>query len=83
MSSERTLLQKDFDFYLSHKTDLMKDYYGKFIVIKKEKVLGSYKTEDDAIKDMLGKGYKLGDFIVQIVKENDGTSANFVSNVYV
>ena len=83
MSGGKPSLQKDFDFYLSHKKDLMKDYYGKFIVIKEEKILGSYKTEDDAIKDMLSKGYKLGDFIVQIVKENDGTSANFVSNVYV
>ena len=83
MSDGKTSLRKDFDFYLSHKKELMKDYYGKFIVIRKEKVLGGYNTEDDAIRDMQKKGYQLGDFIVQIVKENDGTNASFVSNVYV
>ena len=62
---------------------ILKEYYQKYITIKDEKVIYSYKTEDEAIIDMLKQGYKLGEFIVQLVAINDGSKANFVSNVYV
>ena len=78
-------LKKDFDYYLEHKQTFVKDekYYGKYVVIKNENIIGAYDTENQAIDDMLKKNYKLGEFIVQIVRENDGTSVSCVSNVYV
>ena len=76
-------LKKSFQYYLDNKEDLMKKYYGKYIVIQDEKVLNAYNTEKEAINETIKSGYELGDFIVQVVLENDGTKANFVSNVYV
>lgn len=78
-------LKKNFDFYLKNKKDLVKDekYYGKYIVIKDEKIIDAYKTEDEAINSMLKRGFKMGEFTVQVVRQNDGSSANFISNIYV
>ena len=78
-------LIKNFKYYLNHKEEFIQNskYYQKYITIKDENVVGCYNTEEEAIKDMLKKGYKLGEFIVQLVAINDGTKANFVSNVYV
>lgn len=78
-------LKNDFYYYLENKSRFISDnkYYGKFIVIKNKEVLGVYTTEELAIKDMISKNYKIGEFIIQVVLENDGTKANFVSNVYV
>ena len=76
-------LKKSFEYYLNNKKSLMEKYYGKFIVIKDEKVLDAYDSEKEAIDESIKAGLELGDFIVQVVLENDGTKANFVSNVYV
>lgn len=78
-------LKKSFDYYLNNKAEFIKNpaYYGKYIVIMNEEVLEVYSTELDAINSMKEKGHELGDYVVQIVRENDGTKANFVSNVYV
>jgi hypothetical protein len=76
-------LKKSFDFYLKNKEDFKKKYYGKYLVIKDERILNSYDSENDAIMNTIKAGYKMGEFIVQVVLDNDGTQANFVSNVYV
>jgi hypothetical protein len=76
-------LKKSFAFYLKNKEDLKKKYYGEYLVIKDSEILGHYKSEELAITETTKKGFKLGEFIVQIVLDNDGTQANFVSNVYV
>jgi hypothetical protein len=76
-------LKKSFQYYLNNKQDLMEKYYGKWIVIKDEKIISSYGTEKEAINKTIESGLKMGEFIVQVVLQNDGTQANFVSNVYV
>ena len=76
-------LKKSFQYYLDNKETLLKEYYGKYIVIQDEKILNSYDTEKEAIDKTIASGLKFGEFIVQVVLENDGTEANFVSNVYV
>ena len=78
-------LVKNFKYYLNHKEEFIKnsEYYQKYITIKDETIIGVYKTEDEAIINMLKQGYKVGEFIIQLVAINDGSKANFVSNVYV
>jgi hypothetical protein len=61
------LLEKSFNYYKKHQAELVKKYEGKFVVIVGEKVVGSYDTEGDAIKETL-KTYSLGDFLVQLVE---------------
>jgi hypothetical protein len=42
----------------------VKQYTGKFLVIKDEKVIGAYDSEIDAIKEA-SKHHELGTFLVQ------------------
>ena len=57
-------LAKQFEFYLSHQEELVKEYDGKYIVIKDCKVLGAYASEAEAIRGTT-REHELGTFIVQ------------------
>ena len=58
------LLEKEFKYYIKNQKALVKKYNGKFIVIKNEKVIGSYDDELTAIRET-SKTEKLGTFLVQ------------------
>ncbi|MFC1580009.1 hypothetical protein ACFL4N_03760 [Thermodesulfobacteriota bacterium] len=58
------LLEKEFQYYITHQDDLVGQYNGKFIVIKNEKVLGSYDDEMTAIQETT-KEHELGTFLIQ------------------
>ncbi len=57
-------LEKEFKYYIKNQKDLVKKYNGKFIVIKNEKVIGSYDDEIRAVEET-AKTEKLGTFLVQ------------------
>jgi hypothetical protein len=57
-------LEKEFQYYLDHQQELVKQYNGKFIVIKDEQVIGAYTSESDAIETTV-KAHELGTFLVQ------------------
>jgi hypothetical protein len=42
-------LEKEFQYYLDHQDDLVKSHFGRYVVIKDEKVLGDFGTEVEAI----------------------------------
>ncbi len=63
-------LNKQFKFYLENQDTFVKQYDGKVIVLKNEKVLGAYESELDAVKET-GKRYELGTFLVQRVSKGD------------
>ena len=63
-------LKKEFSFYEKNRKALLKDYEGKFVVIYKEKVVGAYNTQLDAI-EAARKKFPLGKFLVQLVTEKD------------
>lgn len=62
--SEMNPLTKEFQYYLDHQDDLLKKHNGMFVVIKDGRVVGSYKTETEAIKVSM-KTMELGTFLVQ------------------
>lgn len=64
-------LEKEFQYYLDHQTELVEKYNGKFIVIKNQQVLGAFDTEETAIEETI-KQHDLGTFLVQ--KCESGTS---------
>jgi hypothetical protein len=57
-------LEKEFNYYIKNQEELVKKYKGKFIVIKKDKVLGAYKSEIEAVEET-SKIEELGTFLVQ------------------
>ena len=65
-------LADEFNYYLEHQGDLVKQYNGKVIVIKDRKVLGVYGNDIDAVTETQ-KNHELGTFLVQSV--SPGTDA--------
>ena len=57
-------LEKEFNYYLQHQGDLIRQYKGKFIVIKGDAVIGVYESELEAVEET-SKGHELGTFLVQ------------------
>ena len=57
-------LKKEFEYYLEHQDELVKEYAGKYIVIKKQKVIGAYNSDQEAVAETMKK-HKLGTFLVQ------------------
>ncbi|MDE3269977.1 MAG: DUF5678 domain-containing protein [Pseudomonadota bacterium] len=63
-------LNKDYSFYEKNRKALLNDYEGRYIVIYKERVVGAYDTQLDAI-EAARKKFPLGKFLVQLVTEED------------
>jgi len=61
------LLTKEFQYYKDHQKELVEKYKGKYITIKDQKILGTYKTITEAYELTL-KEHKLGTFIIQFVE---------------
>lgn len=75
------MLEKEFQYYLSHQAELVKLYNGKFIVIVGEKVVDAYDNEQIAYFSSL-KNYKPGTFLVQKCESGEESySATFHSRV--
>jgi hypothetical protein len=60
-------LEKEFKYYIENQGALIKEYNGKFIVIKECEVIGAYDSEIEAI-DITMKNHELGTFLVQKVE---------------
>ena len=74
-------LEKEFSFYRDNKKQFLKEYKGKFIVIKGSEIIGVFNEEIEAIEETK-KNYELGTFLVQHVRENDDT-AFFYSRIQI
>ena len=57
-------LEQEFKYYLSHQDELVKQYDGKYLVIKDCEVVGVFDSEIEAIEET-SKKHKLGTFLVQ------------------
>jgi len=58
------MLDKEFNYYRTHQSDLVKKYEGKFIVIKEETVIGVYNTQIEAYTEAK-KNHEVGTFLIQ------------------
>ena len=54
----------DFEYFISIYQDLYNKYGESFIALKNKKILGAFKTVNEAIQALSDK-YKLGTYIVQ------------------
>ena len=58
------MLEKEFQYYLQNQDELVKQYLGKFLVIKDQQVAGVYDTKQKAYDDATEK-FDLGTFLIQ------------------
>ena len=65
-------LKKEFEYYLQHQDELVKQYNGKYIVIKDSVVIGAYASELEAVT-ITSCEHELGTFLIQ--KCEPGTSS--------
>ncbi len=74
-------LEKEFEWYLANQAELVKEYNGKFLVIKNCAVIGSYPNIVTAV-DESTKSHKRGTFLVQKCSAGDQDyTATFRSRV--
>lgn len=59
------MLKDLFQWYLDNQAELVKEYNGKYLVIKDNSVVGVYALEDIALKEATDK-FGLGNFIIQL-----------------
>ena len=65
-------LRDEFDFYLANQDEMVKQYNGKFVVIKDRKVIGVFDDQADAVLDTQKK-HDLGTFLVQKVEPGNAS----------
>ena len=63
---DKNVLKEEFEYYIVHQDELVRQYAGKFIVLKNKKILGAYDSEIEAYQESQ-KGNKLGTFLIQHV----------------
>jgi hypothetical protein len=75
------MLEKEFKYYVDNQKELVKQYNGKFIVIKDEKIIGAYPSEIIAYTETI-KNNELGTFLIQLcMPGKDSYSQTFHSRV--
>lgn len=60
-------LKAEFDYYLAHQDELVKQYNGKHIVLKEHRVIGVFDDPASAVLETQ-KTHQLGTFLVQKVE---------------
>lgn len=77
------MLEQEFKYYLKHQAELVKEYTGKFIVLKNEKVIGVYTSHSEAYNETVKK-VDLGTFLIQhCLPGKDSYSQTFHSQVII
>ena len=63
------MLEKEFEFYKTNRTEIREKYLGKRIVIVGDKIIGAYNDLDEAYHETI-KSYTLGTFMIHDVPED-------------
>jgi len=74
-------LNKEFEYYLAHQDEIVKQYNSMYVVIKNCEVIGAYADQIEAIRETQ-KEHTAGTFLVQLVSPGEAEySQNFHSRV--
>lgn len=77
------MLEKEFKYYLDNQAELVKNYSGKFIVIKDQQVIGAYSSHGQAYETTITTE-KLGTFLIQhCIPGKESYSQTFHSQVII
>ncbi len=70
----------NYNFFITSIDELCKKYEGQFVVIKDKKIIGSYRTFEEAYDETVKKE-DLGTFLIQFCsKDQSALVNNFYSN---
>ncbi len=64
-------LAREFDYYLANQADLVRQYNGRYVVIRDQQVIGVYDNQVAAVSATQAS-YPLGTFLVQKVEPGTG-----------
>ena len=73
MSQSASPLEKEYQFYLRAKAELLKQHSGKFALIKEERLVGTFDTDQDAYKAGLEKFGNVPFLIIRIQEGDERT----------
>ncbi len=71
-------LQEEFEFYLSQPEEWKKENYGKFVLIKDQKIQGIFQSYEDAIQFAIEK-FGNEKFLIQEVGSEERVNYNTFS----
>ena len=75
-------LDKEYEYFVSIRRELVAKYAGQFAVIKDQEVAGVFPTEEAALAHMEEAGHSLGTFLVQpCISEAEERSHRFHSRI--
>lgn len=57
-------LRQEFEYFKDNQEELVRDYEGRFLVIKNQEVKGDYSSIEEAYNDAISK-FEAGTFIIQ------------------
>ena len=75
------MLEKEYQYYNLHKDKLLKQYLGKFLLIRDEDVIDAYDSEKDAFIAAQGRGFEVGSFLIQECSPDSALKETFHSRV--
>ena len=64
------MLEKEFQYYLSHQAALVEKYNEKFVVIKNDELIGVYDSEEQAYFETI-MHHEVGSFLIQLCEAGD------------
>lgn len=71
--------KEDFDFFLEQYEELYKKYGRCFVAIRNRKILGIFRTEEEAI-DITSSEYEFGEFIIQECNGDESGYTNYITS---
>lgn len=76
-------LRKEFEYFNGNKDFFIKNYNGRFVVLKEHAVICEGATRAEALKKALNQGHELGTFLVQhVIRGDEETVQRFHSRVF-
>jgi hypothetical protein len=70
------MLEKEFQYFLDHKDELVKKYKGKYIIIVGDQVKGSYNSQKEAYDKTIGT-YEEGTFLIQLCSPDEDAYTHY------
>lgn len=71
--------KEDFSFFVENYDKFYEEYGKCFITIRNKKVLGIFRTEEEAI-DITSSKYEIGEFIVQECNGDESGYTNYITS---
>lgn len=65
------VLAEEYKTYLAHQDEFMQGHLDEFVLIKGEKVIGFYKSYEDALRNGLSKFGNVPFFVKVVAKEEE------------